>query len=101
MQLLELQQMYCFTLLTNLLCFSLQVHTYSVLIAHCNSSLNSILYGVTNIEFRRGYIRLLRLEGYIRARRLKQGRTAAEESVNTQETRIATVTHSAMTRVED
>ena len=34
-------------------------HIFSILIAHTNSSLNSVLYGVTNNKFREAYKRLL------------------------------------------
>nr|ANO39016.1 GCR038 [Schmidtea mediterranea] len=36
------------------------VHIFSVTSAHLNSSINPILYGVTNLQFRSAYIRLLR-----------------------------------------
>ena len=39
--------------------FSAEVHTYAILVAHTNSSLNSVLYGVTNKQFRDGYRRVL------------------------------------------
>ena len=32
--------------------FPLELHIFSVLIAHTNSSLNSVLYGLTNKHFR-------------------------------------------------
>lgn len=41
--------------------FPAELHTYVILIAHTNSSLNSVLYGVTNKQFRDGYARVLRM----------------------------------------
>ena len=41
--------------------FSQEFHIFSILLAHTNSSLNSILYGLTNRHFRQGYIKLLGL----------------------------------------
>ncbi|XP_064608144.1 melatonin receptor type 1B-like [Liolophura sinensis] len=38
---------------------SSDVHTYVVLLAHINSSMNSVLYGITNRHFRMAYKRLL------------------------------------------
>ena len=40
--------------------FPAELHTYAVLVAHTNSSLNSVLYGVTNKQFRDGYYRVMR-----------------------------------------
>ena len=36
-----------------------EVHMFVILIAHVNSSCNSILYGITNKQFREGYARIL------------------------------------------
>ena len=41
--------------------FPENVHLYVLLLAHMNSSLNWLVYGATNREFRRGYIKFLRL----------------------------------------
>ena len=72
-----------------LIIFLFQVHTYAVLIAHTNSSLNSILYGLTNVEFRRGYARMLGLEKWLIARRARMGDensvTATQVSAITEE----------------
>ena len=39
----------------------LEVHIFALLLAHTNSSLNCFIYGVTNRDFRKGYIRFIRL----------------------------------------
>ena len=39
--------------------FAREFHIFSILLAHTNSSLNSILYGLTNQHFRQGYLKLL------------------------------------------
>ncbi|XP_064621102.1 melatonin receptor type 1B-B-like [Lineus longissimus] len=39
-----------------------EVHLYSILLAHSNSSLNSLVYGITNRQFRRGYRKFLRMD---------------------------------------
>ncbi|ELU08523.1 hypothetical protein CAPTEDRAFT_123524 [Capitella teleta] len=35
--------------------YPMEIHIFSILVAHTNSSLNSILYGLTNANFREGY----------------------------------------------
>jgi hypothetical protein len=40
--------------------FPMEIHIFSILIAHTNSSLNSVLYGLTNANFREGYKKLVR-----------------------------------------
>ena len=39
----------------------LEVHLFALLLAHTNSSLNCVIYGVTNRDFRKGYARFIRL----------------------------------------
>lgn len=41
--------------------FPMEVHIFAILVAHTNSSLNSVLYGLTNMNFRRGYAKLLNM----------------------------------------
>ena len=41
--------------------FTQEVHLFAILLAHTNSSLNFILYGLTNRHFKQGYIALLGL----------------------------------------
>ena len=41
--------------------YPLEVHLYAILIAHTNSSLNCIIYGISNSHFRESFYRLLRL----------------------------------------
>ena len=38
-----------------------EIHLFSVLFAHCNSSVNCLLYGLTNSHFRKGYATLLNI----------------------------------------
>lgn len=40
--------------------FPMEVHIFSILIAHTNSSLNSLLYGLTNKQFLNGYKSILK-----------------------------------------
>ncbi|XP_064653311.1 melatonin receptor type 1C-like [Lineus longissimus] len=42
--------------------FALEFHLYSILFAHINSCFNSVIYGLTNTNFRRGYRRFLCLD---------------------------------------
>lgn len=43
--------------------YPMEIHIFSILMAHTNSSLNSILYGLTNIQFRLAYLQIFRLVG--------------------------------------
>nr|ANO39009.1 GCR029 [Schmidtea mediterranea] len=45
--------------------FPAEVHGTLIITAHLNSSLNAILYGFTNIQFRRAYYKLLGLQRFI------------------------------------
>ena len=42
--------------------YPLELHLYALLIAHLNSSLNNIVYGICNESFRHAYFRLLGLD---------------------------------------
>ena len=42
--------------------FPFQIHLFCSLLTHANSCINVIIYGVTNKEFRKGYIKVLYLE---------------------------------------
>ena len=39
--------------------YAMEVHIFSILLAHTNSSLNSVLYGLTNVHFRQGYLKVV------------------------------------------
>ena len=56
-----------------------ELHIFSILIAHTNSSLNSILYGITNKNFRYAYFRLLGAEKCVRKNRGQDGETKTSE----------------------
>lgn len=38
-----------------------------IFLAHCNSTANVFLYGLTNSHFRAGYVRFLRLDRYFKS----------------------------------
>lgn len=67
--------------------FPQELHIFSILIAHTNSSLNSVLYGISNKHFRYAYFRLLGLRRFIPDDRANQKEasvktiTVAEKSI--------------------
>ena len=81
--------------------FTMEWHIFATLIAHTNSSLNSILYGLTNSSFRKGYMTLLglhrclryffperRMPHYSSTNQLSSAHT--DTTVNTKVTRVST-----------
>lgn len=60
--------------------YSMEVHIFSILIAHTNSSLNSVLYGLTNKHFRNSYYKILRMGWCRRVLRCRERRLAVEDS---------------------
>ena len=66
--------------------FSAEVHMFTLLIAHTNSSINSVLYGVFNRNFRNAYFRLLRLDTlfakFCKARNVESSGISRDEEIN-------------------
>ena len=72
--------------------FPREIHIFTILFAHTNSSLNSIIYGLTNKHFRRGYLKVIgynRLMSYLRnsngvvPRQLRNFRKAMSARIHT------------------
>ena len=66
--------------------FSAEVHMFTLLIAHTNSSINSVLYGVFNRNFRNAYFRLLRLDkwfvNFCKVRKMESSGISRDEDIN-------------------
>ncbi|XP_074650554.1 melatonin-related receptor-like [Tubulanus polymorphus] len=58
-----------------------ELYMFAILIAHVNSSLNCILYGITNKQFRKGYYKVLGLEKCMNEREKKKAAKAATQSI--------------------